>query len=277
MSNEQTSLTVDRLDRARVQDWLDARRANLQTPPAFAGSFPSATPQGHPTWQCPLIEMDIRSRFEACFYTMSSMSAFINQTWDRSDILAFLSYVIDNGLNVIPDIDAEMRDHLSTGSFRSNRCPDPSHFPYPFRTGDGDDQERDPADSPYPFHTGDQERLPRLVPFPCRLCWVCASPPEAAPSAEPAVSEAGLDDLEGTDQLILSALERMTTSSSAGVTPAVPSSQSTASSGVVEHPLDGTLKINSTPADALASQVSGFQENHPHPQKRQRVGRGSGR
>ncbi|CAD6887104.1 unnamed protein product [Tilletia caries] len=134
----------------------------------------------HPWWKCPQVEMNLDRRYEAFFYDMCSVRSFIDDKWSRVDLLRFVDDILENGLNGLPDVNAEMQDRLRTGNVGLQSCEGHAHAPHPFN----------------PHEEGD---VVRLAPFPCRLCWRCANASESDEATEPAVSDIGVGAIVSGD------------------------------------------------------------------------------
>ncbi|KAE8225682.1 hypothetical protein CF319_g1609 [Tilletia indica] len=170
-------LAEDLHSRQVIARYVAAYNETNGCPQLYHGAPMSDDVGRHPLYRCPLVEMNIRRRFEEFFvhYTCVTNRLRLDATWTRENILTLLRSIVTEGLLVIPDVDADMRDNLTSGTFR-DRCYILGHAPYPFRDGSG-------------------EELPASAPFPCRQCWRCARVTEPG---EPAVSETGLGE-DGSD------------------------------------------------------------------------------
>ncbi|CAD6900116.1 unnamed protein product [Tilletia controversa] len=163
----------DRPDRVAV--YLDRYNAPANYPHRNHGAPMNADVYGHPLWMCPLVEMNVRRRYEEFFLHLDHQIDQIDQSWSRHDVMQLLQDVIAQGLFILPDVDVDMRENLCTGNFGVERCYQLGH-------------------SPYPFRGGAREELPGIAAFPCRRCWSCARLRNPIPS--PVVSDDGLGEDE---------------------------------------------------------------------------------
>ncbi|KAE8227320.1 hypothetical protein CF319_g199 [Tilletia indica] len=147
-------------------------------PRGYHGRPMSDDIHAHPLWKCPLVEMNVRRRYEEFFLHLDHQVGRIDQSWSRFDLLKLLHNTVEEGLFILPDVDVDMRENLRGGNFGDERCYQLGHSPYPFR-GFG------------------REELPGIAAFPCRRCWSCARLPNPLP--EPAVSETGIGEDEEDD------------------------------------------------------------------------------
>ncbi|CAD6917387.1 unnamed protein product [Tilletia controversa] len=173
----------DRPDRVAV--YLDRYNAPANYPHRNHGAPMNSDVYGHPLWMCPLVEMNVRRRYEEFFLHLDHQIDHVDQSWSRHDVLQLLQDVIAQGLFILPDVDVDMRENLCTGNFGVERCYQLGH-------------------SPYPFRGGAREELPGIAAFPCRRCWSCARLQHPIPS--PVVSDDGIGEDDSRDNRAISPL-----------------------------------------------------------------------
>ncbi|KAE8228618.1 hypothetical protein CF326_g6444 [Tilletia indica] len=174
-SSAQPPLFDDTRSRQAIASYVAAYNDTNGCPQLYHGHPMSDDVDRHPLYRCPLVEMNIRRRFEEFFVHYTCVANRLDATWTRENILTLLRSIVTEGLLVLPDVDADMQENLTSGSF-GQHCHILGH-------------------SPYPFRDGSREEPPASAPFPCRRCWQCAMVPEPS---EPAVSETGLGE-DGSD------------------------------------------------------------------------------